>query len=557
MFRSLRVVLSAAALAAMSALFGLAAPAMAQPVEYVRVCDLYGVGFYYIPGTEQCADVRASSYRRQTEFGTFANGWGAGVTLMGVDAYGSGVNNTTFGAGAWAGGDPTTDVPAYDPTSGATLEQWLQRHPRSAFHNTGATAIGQGARAGAGADGQHNATAVGQAASANALNATAVGQGATASAEGATAFGQGAQATAAGAVAIGTGSVADTAGTVSFGAAGAERRLVNVAAGVMGTDAVNVAQLNAAVDGLQNAFDTAMLGLQGDLNDLAALVASGGGSVAQGGPPGSAPQATGQGAYASGYGSVADGANTTAIGNGAQALFEGGTAIGANALAGADPTTAVGFSAQATGNNASAFGGFAVASGESATAIGESAVASGDGATALGRGAVASAANSVALGVDSVAARGAQTNYAALGLTTPQTSAGEVSVGAAGAARQITNVAAGSAPTDAVNVAQLEGVLNQSIAYTDARMAAFGADLDAVAREADAGTAAAMALAGLPQANGVGASMVAGAIGVWRDEAALAFGLSHRFDRQWTIKAGGTFTESGDSGFNAGIGFEF
>ena len=25
-----------------------------EPVEYVRICDMYGTGFYYIPGTETC-----------------------------------------------------------------------------------------------------------------------------------------------------------------------------------------------------------------------------------------------------------------------------------------------------------------------------------------------------------------------------------------------------------------------------------------------------------------------------------------------------------------------
>ena len=28
-----------------------------EPVEYVRVCDVYGAGFYYIPGTETCLKV--------------------------------------------------------------------------------------------------------------------------------------------------------------------------------------------------------------------------------------------------------------------------------------------------------------------------------------------------------------------------------------------------------------------------------------------------------------------------------------------------------------------
>ncbi len=29
-----------------------------EPVEYVRICDAYGAGFFYIPGTETCLKVR-------------------------------------------------------------------------------------------------------------------------------------------------------------------------------------------------------------------------------------------------------------------------------------------------------------------------------------------------------------------------------------------------------------------------------------------------------------------------------------------------------------------
>lgn len=44
--------------------------AFAQPVEYVRVCDQYGVGFYYIPGTEQCYRPTDGQIRYETEDGT-------------------------------------------------------------------------------------------------------------------------------------------------------------------------------------------------------------------------------------------------------------------------------------------------------------------------------------------------------------------------------------------------------------------------------------------------------------------------------------------------------
>ncbi len=83
------------------------------------------------------------------------------------------------------------------------------------------------------------------------------------------------------------------------------------------------------------------------------------------------------------------------------------------------------------------------------------------GAMALGTDASATGANGVALGAGSLAARGPLANYAAIGVAALQNSAGEVSVGTVGGERQITNVAAGVAATDAVNVGQLAGVQAQ------------------------------------------------------------------------------------------------
>src|SRR5689334_13006115 len=45
---------SAAGLAAMSGAQAADLPVKAKPVEYVKVCSLYGAGFYYIPGTDTC-----------------------------------------------------------------------------------------------------------------------------------------------------------------------------------------------------------------------------------------------------------------------------------------------------------------------------------------------------------------------------------------------------------------------------------------------------------------------------------------------------------------------
>ncbi|WP_224475744.1 YadA-like family protein [Salmonella enterica] len=83
---------------------------------------------------------------------------------------------------------------------------------------------------------------------------------------------------------------------------------------------------------------------------------------------------------------------------------------------------------------------------------------------AIGSNARAYHANSIAMGNGSQTTRGAQTDYTAYNMDTPQNSVGEFSVGSEDGQRQITNVAAGSADTDAVNVSQLK--------VTDSRVAA-------------------------------------------------------------------------------------
>lgn len=75
---------------------------------------------------------------------------------------------------------------------------------------------------------------------------------------------------------------------------------------------------------------------------------------------------------------------------------------------------------------------------------------------AIGSNARANHANSIAMGNGSQTTRGAQTDYTAYNMGTPQNSVGEFSVGSEDGQRQITNVAAGSADTDAVNVGQLK-----------------------------------------------------------------------------------------------------
>jgi Porin subfamily len=42
----------------------------AAPVEYVKICSLYGADFFYIPGTDICLNPTNGDTRQQTAFGT-------------------------------------------------------------------------------------------------------------------------------------------------------------------------------------------------------------------------------------------------------------------------------------------------------------------------------------------------------------------------------------------------------------------------------------------------------------------------------------------------------
>src|SRR5260221_13326823 len=53
---------SAAALAALSGAQAADLPVKAKAVEYVRICSLYGAGFFYIPGTDTC--IKMGGYLR-------------------------------------------------------------------------------------------------------------------------------------------------------------------------------------------------------------------------------------------------------------------------------------------------------------------------------------------------------------------------------------------------------------------------------------------------------------------------------------------------------------
>ena len=77
-------------------------PVKAKPVEYVKICSLYGVGFYYIPGTDMC--IKVGGYvREQVEinsnsgmgFGTANSTWGPN-TAASIGGFDRGSNTFNF-----------------------------------------------------------------------------------------------------------------------------------------------------------------------------------------------------------------------------------------------------------------------------------------------------------------------------------------------------------------------------------------------------------------------------------------------------------------------------
>ncbi|MBB3228860.1 autotransporter adhesin [Luteibacter sp. Sphag1AF] len=131
-------------------------------------------------------------------------------------------------------------------------------------------------------------------------------------------------------------------------------------------------------------------------------------------------------------------------------------ALGGESVAAGDGALAVGGEANATGASATAIGDGAVATGNGALAAGGGAQAQAVGAVAMGNLSQATTEGSVALGTGSVANRTGTGVELFSGVAIP--AQGVVSVGSAGAERQITNVAGGTEDTDAVNVRQLRAV---------------------------------------------------------------------------------------------------
>ncbi|MGF6448386.1 autotransporter adhesin [Paraburkholderia youngii] len=393
---------------------------------------------------------------------------------------------------------------------------------------------------------------------------------------------------------------ANPTSTVSVGSDGSERTITNVAAGRLSatsTDAVNGSQLyatNQALDQIgSNMTNLDQGAVKYDIVDGTVNY----NSVTLGGGRSSGPVvltnvAAGSSTYdAVNYGQLQALQNEVSNVNSRVTNIENNGGSGGNGGSGSNPyfnatdtssddsavvnvaapgtgagSTTAGSGAVATGDNGTAVGSNANAS-DSAVAIGSGAAAS-SGAVAVGQGAQATASSSVALGQHSVADR-----------------ENTVSVGSAGRQRQVTNVAAGSQATDAVNVSQLTTVVDglgggasidpttgavtgpsyqlsggtysnvgDALSGLDDRMNAADQAINDVARGAYSGIAAATALTMIPDVDKDKTLSIGIGGGTYKGYQAVAIGGTARITQNIKMKAGVGLSSGGTT---VGVGASY
>ena len=438
--------------------------------------------------------------------GHLATATGSESAAFGVNATAAGNGDIALGkhAVAQGGANGVTGSAALGDEAHATGAQSAAVGGKSSA--SGTHTIASGYKAGASGE---NAAAFGADSTASGTNAASIGPSSTASGSNSAALGMQAQAKGAGSLAAGAAAQATKDGSTAVGTWTEATAEKTTALGDSAHATTNRATALGHDSQATGEFSTAA-GVSSR--------ASGSASVATG------KNATASGANTIAIGNAANAAGTDSIATGRQAATTGSNAIatGADSSA-ANNASAYGNKAKATGGwssafgneskaaaaDASAFGNTATAAAQDSTAIGahSSVTSVATGGTALGRSSSVTTAGGVALGQGSASTRAALDGknitissegsvvssnhitdddsrnnnsndvYAPVKLINdPNTltrvketikgSAGAVSLGNGTTTRQLTNLAPGSADSDAVNVAQLKAVVGSIKKYT-------------------------------------------------------------------------------------------
>lgn len=537
---------------------------------------------------------------------------------VGMESRAEGGRSSALGSGATASGQSSTAVGdkgeslgAYSTAIGASARA---EGASSVAVGTNAFAIGEkSASFGA------NAAALG-------VESMALGASSIAEQRNSISIGAGAVSSAEGSVALGSGSTNDRRMSVSVGSAGAERQVTNVAAGVADTDAVNYAQLRSVTNKVGEFAKNAVMYNTDDRSSITFGGASGTrlGNVAQGtigkgsldainggqlfSLLSSASAALGGGVGLSAGGAlslpsyVIQGLTYSNVGDAFAAVDSqlsqlnrgggggggggtGGISIGGKGSASTKSGTnaiAIGAGAQANGQNGLAVGGGAYSHGKNDVALGGNSKVHADGSTAVGANALisAQATNSVAIGEGTrvtgangtAVGQGASvlaTSAVALGQGSVADRANTVSIGSKGAERQLVNVSAGTAATDAVNVRQMNEGLQKERAYTDTKVASLNDRFDGLQRDVgekitrmderiDRMAAMSGAYAGMAMNTSslAGANRVGVGVGAQGGEQALAIGYQRLIGKKASISFGGAMS-GGEKSLMGGAGFSW
>ena len=382
-------------------------------------------------------------------FGSNAKTKAANAVAMGNSSRATGTDSFAFGNTASAAG---TNAIAMGRTAQASKANAIALGGQAKALEANALAIGSTAEAS-----KAGTMAIGTASKASSNNSTAIGNGAEVTGENSMALGSGAKISSNNSIALGAGTEFNDplvstyaaftnemnpaeAGVVAVGNSSTPRRIVNVAGGQNDNDAATIKQLRYVN------------------NNLAMTIA---------GPTYTGYEANGSTYKApdfsiknSTYHTVKEAVEAaqtnffSAKGTSADANYDNKGATGTNA-------TAAGVRATAAGNFGTALGADATATSEKGTALGYKAKVTEDDGVALGSNSVANTAAGVA-GYDVSAADNRANRYTDLTGSVATSTLGAVSVGQSTSVgtetRQITNLAAGTKDTDAVNVAQLRNV---------------------------------------------------------------------------------------------------
>ena len=382
-------------------------------------------------------------------FGSNAKTKAANAVAMGNSSRATGTDSFAIGNTASAAG---TNAIAMGRTAQASKANAIALGGQAKALEANALAIGSTAEAS-----KAGTMAIGTASKASSNNSTAIGNGAEVTGENSMALGSGAKISSNNSIALGAGTEFNDplvstyaaftnemnpaeAGVVAVGNSSTPRRIVNVAGGQNDNDAATIKQLRYVN------------------NNLAMTIA---------GPTYTGYEANGSTYKApdfniknSTYHTVKEAVEAaqtnffSAKGTSADANYDNKGATGTNA-------TAAGVRASAVGNFGTALGADATATSEKGTALGYNAKVTEDDGVALGSNSVANTAAGVA-GYDVSTADNRANRYTDLTGSVATSTLGAVSVGQSTSVgtetRQITNLAAGTKDTDAVNVAQLRNV---------------------------------------------------------------------------------------------------